>query len=80
MAKELGLGHKRGRTRTLFQKRVNEPAVPFELGGPVFVRRTVRVLTAIDFDHEGVPRASKVDNELADRVLPAKLLPQQAAI
>jgi hypothetical protein len=56
------------------------PSVALEASRSALVCRTVRVLTAIDFDHQLVLGAGEVDYEVADRVLPAEFVTRQPAI
>jgi hypothetical protein len=56
------------------------PALPFQQSGSARVHRIVGMLTAIDLDHQQIFGAGEIDNETADWMLPAELVPQQAAI
>jgi hypothetical protein len=44
------------------------------------IHRIARVLTTIEFDYQPVLGAGKVCNEIADRMLPAEFVPDQAPI
>jgi len=50
----------------------NSPTSAFEPSRSTLVRSIVRVLTAVDFDHQSVFGARKVDNEISDRMLSTK--------
>jgi hypothetical protein len=70
-----GLDHAMGVDENLVASKTDYfPPLPFQPRRSARVRGAVRVLAAIDFDHQCVFGARKVDNEIADRMLSAKLV------
>jgi hypothetical protein len=65
---------------SLFQNRITFPALAFQPERSSHIGLIVRVLTAVQFDNQPVLRADEIDDVLADWVLPAELVPQQAPI
>jgi hypothetical protein len=52
----------------------NSPTSAFEPSRSPGIRGAVRVLAAVDFDHQSVFGARKVDNEISDRMLSTKFV------
>ena len=56
------------------------PAVPFQPGRSTGIGSAVRMLAAIDFDHQAMSGTGEIGNEAANRMLPPKLVLRRAPI
>jgi hypothetical protein len=58
----------------------HSPTLAFEPSCSVRVQRIVRVLIAIDFDHQRVLGTGEVDDEVSNRMLSPKSVSRQASM
>ena len=70
----------RVRQRVIVPKSQYPPALAFEPHGAAEISLVVGVLAAIRLDHEVMSGAGEIDDEVADRILPAKPVTAQSAV